>query len=120
MERVLRNFRIRSLTIFFALAWLSLGVASAQTTDVVLYASEAPVRVGNWNVTSDPEAVGGYRLSNPDTGASKISSALASPTSYFEMTFNAVAGVPYRLWVRGKAQSDYWGNDSIYAQFSNS
>ncbi|HVF89338.1 MAG TPA: endonuclease/exonuclease/phosphatase family protein [Blastocatellia bacterium] len=108
------------MTIFFALAWLSLGVASAQTTDVVLYASEAPVRVGNWNVTSDPEAVGGFRLSNPDAGAPKLPAALASPTSYFEMTFNAVAGVPYRLWVRGKAQSDYWGNDSIYAQFSGS
>ena len=33
------------------------------------------------------------------------------------MTFNAFAGVPYRLWLRGKADRNYWGNDSVFAQF---
>ncbi|HYP26979.1 MAG TPA: endonuclease/exonuclease/phosphatase family protein [Blastocatellia bacterium] len=108
------------MTTFIILAWLSLGVASAQTTDVVLYASEAPVRVGNWSVTADPEAAGGARISNTDLGAPKQSAPLASPSSYFEMTFTAQAGIPYRLWVRGKAQDDFYGNDSIWAQFSNS
>jgi regulation of enolase protein 1 (concanavalin A-like superfamily) len=36
------------------------------------------------------------------------------------MTFDAAAGVPYRLWIRGKAQSNGWGNDSLYAQFNDS
>ncbi|MFN2531075.1 MAG: endonuclease/exonuclease/phosphatase family protein, partial [Pyrinomonadaceae bacterium] len=34
--------------------------------------------------------------------------------------FNAVAGVAYRLWLRGRADGDYWGNDSVFAQFSGS
>ena len=25
-----------------------------------------------------------------------------------------------RLWIRGRAQNDYWGNDSVYVQFSGS
>jgi endonuclease/exonuclease/phosphatase family metal-dependent hydrolase len=36
------------------------------------------------------------------------------------MSFNAVAGTPYHLWVRGKALNDYWGNDSVFVQFSGS
>jgi hypothetical protein len=36
------------------------------------------------------------------------------------MTFNAQAGRAYRLWIRGKAQNDYWGNDSVFVQFSGS
>ncbi|HVF88664.1 MAG TPA: IPT/TIG domain-containing protein, partial [Blastocatellia bacterium] len=88
--------------------------------DVVLYASEAPVKAGSWTVTPDSSAAGGARLLNPDSGAAKLPSPLASPSSYFEMTFNAQAGVPYRLWIRGKAQSDFYGNDSVFVQFSGS
>jgi len=36
------------------------------------------------------------------------------------MTFTAQANTPYRLWIRGKAQNDYWGNDSVFVQFSGS
>jgi len=36
------------------------------------------------------------------------------------MTFTAEAGRPYRLWIRGKAQDDFWGNDSVWVQFSDS
>jgi len=28
--------------------------------------------------------------------------------------------VPYRLWLRGRADRDYWGNDSVFAQFDRS
>ena len=44
----------------------------------------------------------------------------ANPADYFEVTFNAVAGRPYRLWLRGKAQNDAYVNDSVYVQFSGS
>ncbi len=30
------------------------------------------------------------------------------------------AGANYRLWIRGKAQDDFWGNDSVFIQFSDS
>ena len=69
---------------------------------------------------ADSSAAGGSRLHLPDAGTPKLGAPLASPSKYFEMTFNAEAGRPYRLWIRGKAQSDHWGNDSIWVQFSGS
>ncbi|MEJ7617090.1 MAG: PKD domain-containing protein, partial [Pyrinomonadaceae bacterium] len=44
---------------------------------------------------------------------------MANPKDYFEMTFYAEAGLPYRLWLRGKAESEV-NNDSVYVQFSGS
>jgi hypothetical protein len=89
-------------------------------SDIVLYASEAAVRVGNWQVVADSSAAGGARISNPDAGAAKLVTPLANPTSYFEMTFTAPASTAYHLWMRGKAQNDFWGNDSVFVQFSDS
>src|SRR5581483_959317 len=86
----------------------------------VLYASEASVRVGNWQVVADVTAAGGARMWNPDWGAGKVNTALANPPSYFEMTFNAQANTPYHLWVRGKAQGDSPYNHSVHVQFSDS
>jgi hypothetical protein len=85
--------------------------------EVVLYAAEAPVRAGRWAVEPDSTAAGGSRLRHPDAAAAKLTTALAQPANYFEMTFDAVAGVPYRLWMRGKADRNYWANDSVFAQF---
>jgi hypothetical protein len=47
-----------------------------------------------------------------------VTSALAAPVNYFEMTFSAQAGVAYHLWMRGKADKNNWANDSVYVQFS--
>ena len=88
--------------------------------DIVLYASEASVRVGPWNIVNDSTAAGGERLHNPNAGAAKLSSPVANPSNYFEMTFNAEAGKPYRLWIRGKADNNSWANDSVFIQFSTS
>jgi hypothetical protein len=60
------------------------------------------------------------RMSNPDAGAAKLTTPLASPSNYFELTFQADAGVAYHLWMRGKAVNNYWGNDSVYVQYSDS
>jgi hypothetical protein len=86
----------------------------------VLYASEAPIVVGAWVVTDDQTAAGGARLRNPNASAAKITTASVAPANYFEMTFNAEAGLPYRLWMRGKADDNHWANDSVFAQFSGS
>ena len=88
--------------------------------DVVLWAAESPTKVGAWSVVADATAAGGSRISNPDAGAPKRGNASANPADYFEMTFNAQSGVNYRLWVRSKAQDDFWGNDSVFIQFSDS
>jgi hypothetical protein len=34
------------------------------------------------------------------------------------MTFKAEAGVPYHLWMRGRAEGDSYTNDSVFVQFS--
>jgi hypothetical protein len=88
--------------------------------EVVLYASEAPVRVGNWQVVADSSAAGGNRIFNPDAGLAKVVTPAANPTSYFEMTFPAQAGTPYHLWLRSKALNDSPFNDSVHIQFSDS
>ena len=87
--------------------------------DVVLWAARAPVVQGNWAVVADSSAAGGSRIHTPNGGV-KVSSPLASPASYFEMSFTAAAGVPYRLWLRGKAASNSWASDSAFVQFSGS
>ena len=86
--------------------------------EIVLYAADARI-VGNWTVENDATAAGGRRLRNPNAGTPKLVTPLASPATYFEMTFNAEAGKPYRLWIRGKAESNNFANDSVHVQFSN-
>lgn len=69
---------------------------------------------------SDITAAAGVRLQHADAGVPKITTPAINPPHYFEMTFNAEAGRPYRLWIRAKAQDDFWGNDSVWVQFSDS
>jgi len=100
-----------------ATASLSIVVASGE---VVLYTAEASRVSGAWSLVADATAAGGKRMSNPDAGAAKLTTPLASPSNYFELTFQADAGVAYHLWMRGKAVNNYWGNDSVYVQYSDS
>ena len=94
--------------------------AQTGTNDIVLYASKAPTKSGYWLVESDGTAAGGNRIRYADAGAPKIESPLASPTQYFEMSFNAQSGTPYRLWMRGKADGNSTNNDSAWVQFTGS
>jgi hypothetical protein len=93
---------------------------SAGAGDVVLYAGKATVRSGAWQSVSDASAAGGRRMSNANAGAAKVTAPAASPANYFEMSFLAEAGKPYRLWIRGRAESNHYSNDSIFIQFSGS
>src|SRR6185503_19140833 len=95
--------------------------AAAQTAgEVVLRAAAARAIGGAWTVTSDPGASNGAALWLPDAGVAKLASASPSPANYFDLTFTARAGVPYRLWIRGRAQGDVYTNDSAFVQFSGS
>ncbi|MFY9555359.1 MAG: PKD domain-containing protein, partial [Blastocatellia bacterium] len=89
-------------------------------SEVVLYTARVAQPVGRWNPLSDSTAAGGRCLWNPDSGAPKLVTPLANPSDYFEMSFNAVAGRGYRLWIRAKAQNDNPYNDSVFIQFSQS
>ncbi|MBI2221872.1 MAG: hypothetical protein HYU53_11785 [Acidobacteria bacterium] len=93
------------------------------SAEVVLYASKAPVVAGNWTVAADATAAGGMMMRSANNGAPKIvagSPVIASPADYFEMSFNADAGRPYRLWLRMKASNNDYPNDSVHVQFSDS
>ena len=90
-----------------------------QSSEIVLWTASGKA-AGAWRLVADATAAGGLRMNHPDAGAAKLTSALASPKDYFELTFTAQANTPYRLWIRGKADNNYWGNDSVYVQFTNS
>jgi hypothetical protein len=93
---------------------------SVNANEVVLYAADAVVVSGAWARVADATAAAGARLWNADKAAAKLANALAAPVNYFEMTFQAQAGVAYHLWMRGKADKNYWANDSVFVQFSGS
>jgi hypothetical protein len=96
------------------------AAGSSKNDEIVLYTASAQVVAGGWKVTPDATAAGGARLQNPDAGAAKLTQALAAPVSYFELTFDADAGKPYRLWIRAVAQNNNYINDSVFVQFDGS
>jgi len=101
---------------------VSVTVANSSMTgpsEIVLYASRASTIAGAWRVESDASAAGGALIHHPDAGAAKLLTPLAAPVNYFELTFPAVANVPYHLWLRGRADKNSYENDSVYVQFSN-
>jgi phosphatidylserine/phosphatidylglycerophosphate/cardiolipin synthase-like enzyme len=98
---------------------VTVSAPSTGPAEIVLYASDAPIRVGNWTVVADATAAGGSRLRNPNVGAAKVVTASASPADYVEVSFQADPDVPYHLWIRGKADSNNYANDSVFVQFSD-
>ena len=88
---------------------------------IVLRAAGVPTEniVGNWIKVADSTAADGIALWNTDRGEAKIAPARVAPQHYVDMTFNAEAGTAYHLWIRMRAQNDYFGNDSIHVQFSD-
>ena len=89
--------------------------------DTVIYLNgSSAIRHGNWIAVADPTAAEGEKVRNPDQGAAKVLAPVASPTHYVDVQFAARAGVGYRIWMRGRADADFYGNDSAYVQFSDS
>ncbi len=89
-------------------------------TIVLWTANVPPSNVhGTWTQYPDSTAAGQVALLNPNSGLTKIAPALAAPVNYFEIAFNAEAGVSYHLWVRLRASDNSPSNDSIHVQFSD-
>jgi phosphatidylserine/phosphatidylglycerophosphate/cardiolipin synthase-like enzyme len=104
-------------------AFRTAGTAPApddSSGEIVLHASKASVVQGGWSVVSDTTAAGRAAMHNANAGLGKVNTAAAAPADYFEMTFTAQAGVPYHLWIRGKAEANHYSNDSVHVQFSGS
>jgi regulation of enolase protein 1 (concanavalin A-like superfamily) len=90
-------------------------------TDIVVRAADLPASAphGIWSTTSDTTAAGGSKLTTSDSGWSSIDTPLANPANYVDVTFNANAGTPYRVWLRLKARDNTKSNDSVWVQFSD-
>jgi phosphatidylserine/phosphatidylglycerophosphate/cardiolipin synthase-like enzyme len=88
--------------------------------EIVLYAARSPALGAGWRVEMDATAANGSKVWHPNGGAPKLSTALDNPMNYFELSFDAKAGKPYRLWMRGKADDNNWANDSVFVQFDAS
>ncbi len=94
--------------------------SQASSDDIVLYASDATYVKGNWAKAPVSGAAGDASVISGDLGWSAADSPLASPSNYFEFTFNAPAGTNYRVWVRMRAANNSKWNDAVWMQFSDS
>lgn len=92
--------------------------SQATADEVVIYAAKAATVSGAWRVVSDATAAGRARIWHPNVPGSGTLPPQAAPRHYFEFPVWVQAGRPYRLWVRGQADSDYYTNDSVHFQFS--
>jgi phosphatidylserine/phosphatidylglycerophosphate/cardiolipin synthase-like enzyme len=91
-----------------------------QPQEIVLYAADATLPPGTkWRRELDASAAGGALMHHPNEGVPKLTSALANPSNYFELTLTVQANVPYRLWARIRAEDNYWANESVFIQFSS-
>ena len=115
-----QDFHGTALDGAFDIGASELTASQPAPADIILYAEDAGVIAGAWVPVSDTTAAGSTRLRHPDAGMSTLTTALAAPAAYFELTFSADAGKAYRLWMRGKADGNRWANDSVFVQFSDS
>jgi regulation of enolase protein 1 (concanavalin A-like superfamily) len=94
---------------------------SSQAEEIVVHASDVPGEAlhGSWVKAADATAADGTKLSTADAGWSSTSAPIAQPADYFDVTFDALAGQPYTLWLRLRAASDSKYNESVWVQFSD-
>jgi hypothetical protein len=95
------------------------GQPAAPTAEIVLHMTGAQIH-GAWLKEANTGAASGIVVRHPDVGAPKVSTMPVPAVNYFELTFDAEAGRAYHLWIRGTAERNYWGNDSVHVQFSDS
>src|SRR5438034_432602 len=108
------------IAIVVAIVWRSNAVTTA-ANDIVIYANDVPDSsvFGGWSKVSDATAAGGVKLATADNAAATVDPPIASPTSYFDVSFQAPANTPYTVWLRLQATANSKYNDSLWVQFSN-
>jgi regulation of enolase protein 1 (concanavalin A-like superfamily) len=89
-------------------------------SDVVIYANDiAAASLHGWTKTTDSTSPSSVKVATADNGVANTNSPLASPSTYFDVTFNAEANVPYTIWLRLKALNNSKYNDAVWVQFSD-
>jgi endonuclease/exonuclease/phosphatase family metal-dependent hydrolase len=94
------------------------GSASAQ--DIVLHPADVTTMSGNWARSDSSTGAGNQKIWGYDYGWSAAAAPLSAPPDYFEASFNARAGVSYRVWVRMRATANSKWNDAVWLQFTDS
>jgi hypothetical protein len=94
--------------------------APLTAANVVLRAGDAVALVGNWANEADASGAGGRRLGTAERGWWNTQAALAAPPHHVDLTFTAIAGVPYRTWLRMSAYGSSGANDSVWLQYTRS
>ena len=106
----------------YVCVWVAVALAgeapSAAPGDLVLYASDAVNRSGNWALASD-STTRGQVLSSIDRNWSTANAPLAAPADSFTFTITAPANTPYHVWLRLRSGADSKYNDSVFVQFSD-
>ena len=92
--------------------------ATPTVSEIVMYASDASILRGNWARASLSSAAGGLLMHSADQGWATPDTPLAAPENYFDLTFDATANTPYRLWLRLRAGGNSKWNDAVWVQFS--
>ncbi len=97
------------------------GGGGTPPPDVVLYASDVPASAmhGAFTTVADPTSPGSVALTTPDNGYVQADEPLPTPTHYVDVTFDAQAATPYRIWLRLKAGANSKYNDAVWVQFSD-
>lgn len=93
-------------------------VTIAPAPEIVLHWINYSDTEGNWRIEPDDAAASGRRFWYPDAGAPKVNAPAAAPAGYVDLGFAADPTQTYKLWVRLKADRNYWGNDSVWVQFT--
>jgi len=91
-------------------------VTTVPTQETVLHASQAGL-AGAWQPRLDSTAADEVALWHPNANAPKLAAPLANPTHFFALDFVPDPTQQYKLWIRLKAEGNYWANDSVFVQF---
>ena len=87
--------------------------------EIVLYAAADNVRMtGHWTRVADPTAAAGRRAYDLNFGAPKVTQPAEGPANAITIPVLADQNLTYKLWIRLKAASDSWANDSVWVQFA--
>ena len=116
--------RWRSVCSFVALTFLLMVAhdwsVHAGGDDIVLYASDVGTIQGNWARISASGVAGGQQMTSTDNGWASLNEPQASPSNYFEASFNAPSATTYHVWVRLRATANSKWNDAVWVQFNDS
>ena len=88
--------------------------------EIVLHAIQATVRSGNWAPLASAGAASGRAMRSVNRQWTAAAAPLGAPGDFFDVTFDALPGIEYNLWLRLRAEGNSNRNDAVWVQFSDS